>query len=128
VADLYLDQNIPRRVALLLVANGRTVHTARQLGLHKASDHQHLLIAAQRGWILVTRDKDFLLLHRAWQDWALAWGVAPIPEHRGILVVSDHWHLQRLADEVDALLTRLGGAPSVNTLYEWQDPAGWQLR
>ena len=64
MAALYTDHNVARALARLLQARGHAVTTAHDLGLDGASDDEHLLVAAQRGWTLITNNRDdFVLLH-----------------------------------------------------------------
>jgi hypothetical protein len=101
----------------LLRAAGRGAECARGLSLHGAGDHVHLVLAAQRGWVLVTHNwKDFRLLNNAWHQWPREWWkgqpgrrsrfmrilqrlVPAYPQHAGILVL-DHGAPQALADAI----------------------------
>ena len=56
MANFYTDHDVSLRVASLLRQLGHTAVTARDLGLERAGDDEHLLTAAQRGWILVTHN------------------------------------------------------------------------
>jgi len=87
----HLDQDISRAVAELLNAHYRDTDCAKratELGLFRAYDGHHLLVAAQTGRILVTHNaNDFITMHDAWLRWSTAWRVTPRPQHAGILVV-----------------------------------------
>ena len=84
MASFYTDHDVALQVALLLRQIGHTAITARDLGLERAGDDEHLLTAAQRGWILVTHNRQhFLLLHDAWRRWLRVFGVSTV--HAGIL-------------------------------------------
>ena len=79
---------------------------------------------ASRNQILVSRDHDYLELHTAWHRWAAAWGVHPLPEHAGILIIDNHWDAQTAAHEI---LICLGQhAPLTNRLYQYDTRRGWQ--
>ena len=58
MASFYPDHDVALRVAVLLREHGHMALTARDIGLERAGDHEHLLMAAQRGWLAV---RSFLL-------------------------------------------------------------------
>ncbi len=116
----YLDENMPVAVASELQAFGHQATTADDLYLKRAGDDEHLWIAAQHGWILVTRDHDYRLLHDAWHRWQVT------TTHAGILITPHAWTAKQTALELHALLqtsTRL-----TNALYEWKPGQGWVQR
>lgn len=85
MASFYTDHNVALQVALLLRQAGHTAITARDLGLERAGDDAHLLVAAPHGWILITHNRQhFLLLHDAWRRWLQVFGVSAM--HAGILI------------------------------------------
>lgn len=74
--------------------------------------------------MLVTRNRhDFENLHAAWQYWPRLWGVAPAPEHSGILVVPDWWRPVQAARELDAFVR--SGMPLANALYRHDRQQRW---
>jgi len=84
VASFDTDHDVALQVAVLLREHGHMALTARAIGLERAGDHEHLLTAAQRGWILVTHNRqDFFLLHDAWRRWFQVLNVSVV--HAGIL-------------------------------------------
>jgi len=86
VASLYLDHNVRRETANRLRAEGHDVLRTRELRAERANDDEQLLIAAERGRILLSHNrKGFELLHDAWQRWSAVWGVVAVPA--GILVI-----------------------------------------
>ena len=86
MAGIYTDNDVPLRVAPLLRARGHGVTPTRDLGRSAALDDDQLLLAAQRGWTLVTHNrKDYELLHDAWRRWFSAFAVAAT--HAGILIL-----------------------------------------
>jgi hypothetical protein len=124
MADVYLDQNIARATAELLRTQGHTVTTAHQVGMDRATDDAQLLLAAQRGWVLVTHNiDDFILLHDAWRRWSAAWGVSS--EHAGILIL-DEVVAAEIARAVGTILR--SGNPLANQLYRWRRRSGWTRR
>jgi hypothetical protein len=125
VAEYYLDHDVARDIGRQLTARGHPARTAHELGLERGRDDEHLLLAAQQRWILVTHNrKDFTLLHAAWRRWFVAYGVVPLPEHAGILVIRQKvW----LADEAAVEISRFvqSGVVLANELYEWTPSRGW---
>ena len=127
MADLYVDQNISFDLIALLRGRGHTAVTARDLGLERARDDEHLLVAAERGRTLLTYNRDdFELLHDAWRRWSTAWQATAT--HAGILIVPPppHRSVAEAAGEVDSLLA--SGYPLANELYRWRPVGGWVRR
>jgi predicted nuclease of predicted toxin-antitoxin system len=54
-----LDQDVYAITARLLQQSGHDVTTASELGLSRAADSELLVVAAQQGRIMVTRDRDY---------------------------------------------------------------------
>ena len=103
MADFYLDHNVALELATDLRALGHTTRTARDLGLEAAADDEHLMRAAQEGWILVTHNrKHFHLLHYAWVRWTAVWRVAW--RHSGILLLPPDVPSQTLAQHIHWLI------------------------
>lgn len=71
-----LDESVDVAVAVGMRARGLTATTARDVGRLGLSDEDQLVFAAERGFVLVTQDRDFVDMH-----WA---GVA----HGGIVYAS----------------------------------------
>jgi predicted nuclease of predicted toxin-antitoxin system len=125
MADFYVDHDVAIQVADRLRGYGHTAVLARDLGLERAPDYEHVLTAALANRILLTRNwGDFKLLHGAWLHWTQAWQVTVV--HAGILVV-EHQPPSRLAQEVDALIHLLygHGQTLANRLYRWRVATGW---
>jgi predicted nuclease of predicted toxin-antitoxin system len=124
VASFYTDHDVALQVALLLRQIGHTAITARDLGLERAGDDEHLLTAAQRGWILVTHNRQhFLLLHDAWRRWLRVFGVSTV--HAGILIPPHGFPSQTVQLLHDFLTS---GLPLSNELYVWRSSSGWTHR
>ena len=122
--SLYGDHNVSRYLARLLREHGHTATNARELGLERATDGAHLLLAAERGWLLLTHnERDFVLLHDAWLRWSRSWGIAP--QHAGILVLPqrEDWGLTRTVSEIEAFLAV--HPATINELYAWRASRGW---
>jgi hypothetical protein len=122
VAHFYLDHNVKLNIASLLRAWGHDATAVREMGQPRAGDEEHLLLAAQRGWILVTHNRDdFRMLHRAWQLWSQAWGTTR--SHAGILICPQTRSSERTVDELVRLASR--GSPGANELWMWRSARGW---
>lgn len=59
----YLDEHIPKAVAKGLRQRGITVVTCAAIDTLGYQDIQHLNLAFENNWVIVTRDNDFLVLH-----------------------------------------------------------------
>jgi hypothetical protein len=124
VASFYTDHDVALQLAMLLRQHGHMAFTARDIGLERAGDHEHLLTAAQRGWILVTHNRqDFFLLHDAWRRWFPVFNVSAV--HAGILVLPHGLPSQTVQRLEDFLLS---GLPLSNELYVWRPMSGWTHR
>ncbi len=126
MAAFQLDHNVSGRLRSLLRTAGHEVVDAREQGLERASDDALLLEAAQAGRLLVTHNRaDFLLLHRAWRRWSVAWGIVPPPTHAGILVVPQPPHVTpaEQARAIEALLA--DGTVLTTGLWRWRVAGGW---
>src|SRR5215510_6348095 len=109
---------------MLLQHHDHMVLTVRDIGLERAGDHEHFLTAAQRGWILVTHNRqDFFLLHDAWRRWLPVFNVSTV--HAGILVLPHGLPSQTVQLLEDFLLS---GLPLSNELYVWRPMSGWTHR
>jgi predicted nuclease of predicted toxin-antitoxin system len=117
VTYFYLDENIPIQVVPELLRWGHQAVTVRNLRLLRGGDDEHLLLAAQRGWILVTCNRDdFILLQNAWQRWTRAWQVQE--QHAGILITPHEWLSPQVAFELHHFMQ--AGPQIVNRLYDWR--------
>lgn len=125
MAAFYFDQNVSSGIAVLLRAEGHQLTTAYEIGLDRAGDDEHFLLAAQRNWTLVTTNgKDFRLLHDAWRRWLSTYGVTAL--HAGVLIVPQRQSAQRIARAIADLLAE--SPPLANELYEWRPDSGWVQR
>jgi hypothetical protein len=125
---LYLDENVNRQLGLLLLALGFDVVFARNLHPPHTSDHIHLASATRDGRILISHDRDYLLLHRAWRDWFKDFGPSPPPRHAGILLIPQEPVIPK-SDAAMILRTLLGSAAGEafsSRLLDWTARYGWQ--
>ncbi len=114
---LYTDHDVSLRLVEVLHGRGYQATAARELGHQRSLDYEHLLLAAQHGWTLLTHNrKDFTELHGAWVHWPRAWGLALPPTHAGILVLQ-HALVSSLYEALAALLRT--EPPLSNALYWW---------
>ena len=58
----HLDQHVAGRIAKALRRRGVDVTTAAGVGLQDAGDRDHLAYAHSEGRVIVTHDRDFLVL------------------------------------------------------------------
>jgi hypothetical protein len=125
VAALYSDYDVAYGTSLALRSLGHLVVTTRDVGQDAATDDRQLLIAATNGWVLITHNTDdFVLLHRAWQSWTAAWGVAAV--HSGILVLPpQHWNANEQAEVLDRFLRARGSV--VNEAHICDRAEQWSL-
>jgi uncharacterized protein DUF5615 len=125
---LYLDENVDRQVGLLLLALGFDVVFAREVHPPHTSDHIHLASATNSGRILVSHDRDYILLHGAWYDWFRECGQPPHPSHAGILLIPQRPVVSR-SDAVAIEQTLLEGKTMesfANRLFDWTANDGWK--
>ena len=121
---LCLDGDVAVPLAALLIGSGYPTRTTRDERRLRARDHDQLMFAARRGWVLVTHNRgDFRLLHDAWLGWTGVWSIPE--EHAGILVV-DQEPPHRLAAEIAQFLAT--NPPLANALWDWKASRGWARR
>lgn len=130
VAAFYTDNDVALSVVDLLTAAGHLAVCARELRLEGASDDEQLLVAAQQIRTFVTHnERDFVLLHDAWQRWTRAWEITV--EHSGILILPQGtrygalWDAERITR---AILDCVARCPPIgNQLLRWKQ-GNWQRR
>lgn len=62
--SFYLDEHIPKAVAKGLKQRGIDAFTCSEINTLGLSDVEQLALAAEKSWVIVTRDNDFLVLHQ----------------------------------------------------------------
>lgn len=122
---LYLDNDVPMALAPLLGMLGvPAVHT-RAVGRQSASDDDQLLFATANGWAIVTHnERDYLLVHLAWERLAGHWDVTPRPLHGGVIVVPQQSGTPQATARAIAALVRRSG--SVAGQVHRRGAGGWQ--
>lgn len=63
-----VDNQLPRALATWIAAKGIETRHVLELNLDEASDHFLWKYAAERGFVLVTKDEDFSLFHLLRQE------------------------------------------------------------
>ena len=61
----HLDEHIDTAIAEGLERRGIDVTTTAEAGLRGAADEEHIVFALPEGRVIVTKDPDFLRLHKA---------------------------------------------------------------
>jgi hypothetical protein len=127
----YLDEDVTVRLLDALAQFGIDAVSANT-GHKGIDDPTQLLIARQLDRILVTNNtSDYLLLHRAWLRWSVAWNPFPLPKHAGILLIhsAPGFDFARTAWVISALASDLHDAAALqNRAFAWNPSAGWHER
>jgi hypothetical protein len=126
--QLYLDENVPLQLAVLLMDKGIMVHLPQDVGTVSAADSVHLYRCSTEGWTLVTQDRrDFRRLHWIWMT-LYYWGVVPRP-HGGIITILENEPVipQNWVSAIQALLQQ---HPTLTGLmFMWHPASGeWQMQ
>lgn len=95
ISRLLLDENLSWRVARGLAAAGYQVTTVAEIGLATAADSVIFAHAREHGYVLITRDSDFLTRFS--------------PPHHGVIVV----HCPSSADNAFVLRCLLAHLPAL---------------
>ena len=121
MATFYVDNDVAQDVAVFLFRAGYAATHTRTLGLQTAHDGLQLLTATDRQATLVTHNAaDFRLLHRTWQCWTTAWGLAH--QHAGILILPQA--SPRVLVEYLLLIARSDRSMQ-NRIYRYFPQRGW---
>ena len=128
MAAFYLDENVALRFARLLAEHGHDMVWPGHLGTRGADDQQHLAVSARLGRILVTyNERHFRMLHRAWRDWSVEWGLTPLPSHGGIIQLPQPPILDvDQGAEVVLGLLEARGSRLANRFFAWSRAHGWR--
>lgn len=126
MVSLHCDNNISVRLVDEFRGLGYQAACAADLKLESATDAAPMRIAAERGCLIVTHDKDdFIPLHLAWSDWRGAWGLTP--HHQGVLVIGGSYSVRRhheVAAAIDQAL-KAGWVP-FSTIWYFNLANGWK--
>ncbi len=100
---LYLDEDVAAVLAPMLAARGYAATTTLESGRTGASDREQLLLAADRGWTLVTHNRaDFARLATEFAAEGL--------RHAGLILCTRR-QPRELADRISAVLHGRAGGP-----------------
>ncbi len=91
VPRFHLDESVTTEIADGLRKRDRDCTTPKEAGLLSAPDLDHLAYALKEGRIMITRDRDFVVLS--------AEGV----EHAGIIYWNSKRHFGQIIKDIDAL-------------------------
>ncbi len=116
-----LDENLSHTLVDRRIAAGHDADRIDRLGMKGSPDEELLWFAKRRGWVFVSIDEDYLLLHRAFRRW----GITDI--HAGILIVPDLLPPPAQTRALDIFASE--GLPIANRLYIWGTAQGgrWTL-
>lgn len=111
-----LDENLSHTLVDRLIQAGHGADSVDRLGMKGAPDEELLWFAKMRGWVFVSIDEDYLLLHRALRRW----GVADM--HAGILTLTDRLPPREQTRALDIFASE--GLPIADRLYIWDTEHG----
>lgn len=116
-----LDENLSHTLVDRLIVAGHGADSVDLLGMKGSPDEELLWFAKTRGWVFVSIDEDYLLLHRAFRRWGI------IEIHAGILTLPDL--LPPLAQTRALDIFASEGLPTADRLYVWDTAHGgrWTL-
>jgi hypothetical protein len=126
VAAFYLDEDVPLRLARLLIDRGHFAVTTDDERRKGAPDARQLMYAAEHEWVLLTHNGDhYRLLHDAWLTWTDVWHVER--RHAGIIVLPHviATDLGRVADAIHQLVSDRG-VSARGSLYERTAAGSWR--
>ncbi len=103
----YLDEHVPRAVAVGLRRRGVDVLTVHEAGMEGAEDERHLAFALQEGRVILTQDVDFLRFQASGRRHAgIAYASQQTPIGvilRGLMLIHDALTADEMADRVEFL-------------------------
>jgi len=107
VVAFFLDENVSVGLAPLLRAAGHAAYTAVGEGRTGLWDASHLHYATERGWTILTHDRDdYRALHEGWVTWSPLRFATPRP-HGGILILGKSHLPVTAADYREAIASLL---------------------
>ncbi len=111
-----LDENLSHTLVNWLVAVGHGADSVDLLDMKGSPDEELLWFAKTRGWVFVSVDRDYLLLHRAFRRWGMT------DVHAGILTLPDRLSPSAFAQALDIFASE--GLPIADRLYIWDTAHG----
>lgn len=101
----YMDEQVPRAVALGLRQRGVDVLTVQEAGMRGVTDEQQVAFASQERRVIFTRDTDFLRIHAEGHPHA---GIVYAPQRlaigtiiRGLMLIYDVLEPEDLTGHVE---------------------------
>ena len=111
-----LDENLSHTLVGRLTAAGHGANSVDLLSMKGWPDEELLWFAKTRGWVFVSIDEDYLLVHRTLRRW----GITDI--HAGILTLPDQMPPPTFARALDIFASE--GLPITDRLYIWDTAQG----
>jgi hypothetical protein len=111
-----LDENLSHTLIGRLMAAGHEADSVDLLGMKGWPDEELLWFAKARGWVFVSIDEDYLLVHRALRRWAVA------DRHAGVLTLPDLLPPFAQTQALDIFASE--GLPIADQLYIWDTTHG----
>lgn len=126
MARLLADEDVYAALIHGIRDRGHDVTAVVDYPNRGAADHYWMLSAATERRIILTHNwRHFLMLHRAWIDWPVAWNTNPVPEHEGIIAVpqKDMVTAVQVVVAIQELLDE--HAPLTNRYFRMVPSRGW---
>lgn len=105
--SFYLDEHIPKAVAKGLKQRGINAIICSEINTLGLSDMEQLALAAEKSWVIVTRDNDFLVLHaQAVPHSGIVFATRPLSIGElinGLLLIHEILELKDMANHVEFL-------------------------
>jgi predicted nuclease of predicted toxin-antitoxin system len=112
----FLDEHLSHRLVNRLITAGHGADSVDLLGMKGWPDEELLWFARMRGWVFVSIDEDYLLVHRALRRWGIT------AMHAGILTLPDQMPPPAFARALDIFASE--GLPITDRLYLWDTAQG----
>ncbi|MBI5305003.1 MAG: DUF5615 family PIN-like protein [Chloroflexi bacterium] len=103
----YLDEHMPRALAVALRRRGIDVVRAQDVGLRKATDLEHWQFAEQERRVLVTKDSDFLGMDQKSMS------------HFGIVYFEEDRRIGEMLDALTLICGAMSPGDMVNHVEHW---------
>lgn len=103
----YLDEQMPRALAIALRRRGIDVVRAQDVGLRQASDLEHWKFAEQEQCVIVTKDSDFLSMDQEGMS------------HFGIVFFEEDRRIGEMLDSLTLIHGAISPGEMVNHVEHW---------
>lgn len=128
-ATFYVDEDMPKALAVLLRDLGYDAVYTREAGNEGQLDPEQLAFAAQHGRVVVTSNlDDFRMLHEAWMIWTPSLGTGAPVSHPGIIVLPNANSLREalMASVIDQFVRSTELTTLQNRLLRYRSNLGWE--